>query len=74
MGPHAISMPDTALTWVVIAVSCMCGAAWAYEIVAVVPPTWHAPAWLRRSAHFIYRWFPIIIVPSLIVLGWFWVS
>lgn len=73
MGPHAISMPDTALTWIVIGVSCVCGAAWAYEIALVSPPSWRWPRWIGRAARLVYRWFPLVVFPALLVLGWIWV-
>jgi len=72
MGPQTVAMPGTALTWAVVAVSIVIAAMLAYEVATLDPPTWRWPAWPGQTIRFVYRWYPRIIVPSLIALGWLW--
>ncbi len=75
MGPFVVTMPGTALTWTVIGVSLVIGAMLAYEIAVTNPPKIHWPRWPRwigQTLRFIYRWYPRVVLPLLIALGWLW--
>lgn len=73
MGPQMLAMPETALTWIVVAVSLIVASLLAYEVALIEPPSWRWPRWLGYTARFVYDWYPRIIVPMLIALGWFWI-
>ena len=72
MGPQSISMPGTPLTWVVLTLTLMIGAMLAYEIAVAEPKPFRWPGWLVQTVKFIYRWYPRVVVPLLIALGWLW--
>jgi hypothetical protein len=70
MGPQTIAMPAGPLLWVILGLSVVAAGAFAYELAQHAPPTW--PRWPGETLRFIHRWYPRIIMPILLALGWLW--
>ena len=74
MGPQFIAaFPRDPLMWTAMLVSLIVAAFLAYEIALdTPPPVVRVPGWLSRSWGLFYRWFPRLVMPILLALGWLW--
>ncbi len=70
MGPHVIAMPGGVLLGVIIGLSLVLAAFFAYELAQQAPPTW--PRWPGETVRFVYRWYPLVGMPVLLAIGWLW--
>ena len=76
MGPQVVAaFPRDPLMWTAMLVSLVIAAFLAYELAPETPPpavSW--PPWVRLTWLFVYRWFPRLVMPLLLALGWLWIS
>ncbi len=71
MGPQSIAMPAGPLTVVILLISVAIAVMFAYELALdAQPPKW--PTWPSQLARAVWVWYPRVVVPALIVLGWLW--
>jgi len=73
MGPQVVMMTPAPMVWAVLVMSFVLGAVLAYEIAMSEPTSvgrW--PRWPWAVVKFAVRWYPRVVVPILITLGWLW--
>jgi hypothetical protein len=72
MGPNFFFLPMAGpLTVVILCISVLIAVMFAYELALDAQPP-RFPSWPSRWVHAVWVWYPRVVVPVLIILGWLW--
>jgi hypothetical protein len=74
VGPYVVAaFPRDPMMWTAMLVSLVIAAFLSYELALDTPsPIVRWPAWMRRLWRLFDRWFPRVVMPVLLTVGWWW--